>query len=169
MREPRGTVARVDGPALHEDLAPLAFLLGTWEGTGEGEYPTIDPFPYTETIEIAHVGDTYLTVIESSWSPEGEAIHLERGFIRPGADGEAELVLAHPIGVTEVAHGRVDGTGITFVADDGGVGRTRTGLAVTALERRYRVDGDVMTYEVDMATADTAMTIHLRGELRRTP
>ena len=169
MPEPRGTVARVDAPALHEDLAPLAFLLGTWEGTGEGEYPTIEPFPYRETIEIAHVGDAYLTVLESSWSADGEAIHLERGFIRPAADGEVELVLAHPIGVTEVAHGRLQGTSITFVSEDKDVGRTRTGLDVVGLERRYRVDGDLMTYEVDMATGRTAMTIHLRGELRRRP
>jgi len=157
----------VDAPALHADLAPLAFLLGTWEGDGEGEYPTIDPFPYRESIEIGHVGDAYLTLIESSWSGDGAAIHLERGFIRPGADGEVELTLAHPLGLVEVAHGRPVGSSITFVAGPGDVGRTHTGLDVVGLERRYRVEGDVMTYEVDMATERTAMTIHLRGWLHR--
>ena len=55
------------------------------------------------------------------------------------------------------------------MTEDGDVGRTRTGLDVVGLERRYRVDGDVLTYEVDMATERTAMTMHLRAELRRTP
>ncbi len=156
--------------ALHEDLASLAFLLGTWEGEGAGEYPTIDPFRYAERIEVAHVGDTYLTYLQRSWSPEdGSAIHLERGFIRPGADGEAELTLAHPLGLAEVAHGTPDGDAITFATDPGGVGRTRTGLDVTGVIRRYRVSGDVLSYEVDMATERTGMTLHLRGELRRLP
>jgi hypothetical protein len=152
---------------LHADVAPLGFLLGTWEGRGEGEYPTIDPFPYEERIEIGHVGDAYLTVVETSWAADGAAVHLERGFIRPGLDGEVELVLAHPIGVVEVAHGSADGDAITFRTEPGSVGRTRTGLDVVGLARRYRVVGDELTYEVDMATERTDMTIHLRGVLRR--
>lgn len=154
-------------PSLHPDLQPLAFLLGTWEGSGHGEYPTIDPFPYDERIEIAHVGDTYLTYVQSGWTPQGEAIHLERGFIRPGSEDEVELTLAHPLGLTEVAHGVMQGTAITFRTGPGDVRRTRTGLDVVALERRYHVDGDALTYEVDMQTERTDMTIHLRASLRR--
>lgn len=151
---------------LHAELAPLAFLLGTWEGEGEGEYPTIDPFAYRERIEVADVGDTFLTYLQSSWSPDdGSAVHLERGFIRPGADGEAELTLAHPLGLVEVGHGFPHPGGITFRSSS--VGRTRTGLDVVALERRYSVEGDRLTYEVDMATERTEMTMHLRGALLR--
>ncbi|HEY6680349.1 MAG TPA: heme-binding beta-barrel domain-containing protein, partial [Actinomycetota bacterium] len=52
---------------------------------------------------------------------------------------------------------------------DGVVGRTRTGLEVTALSRTYRVEGDRLTYELFMATERTTNTLHLRGELRRVP
>ena len=72
-------------PELHADVVSLAFLLGTWRGEGTGMYPTIEPFDYTETLTFDHVGDAWLSYLQESWSPEGEPLHFERGFVRPGA------------------------------------------------------------------------------------
>jgi hypothetical protein len=158
-------------PAPHADLSSLAFLLGTWEGGGRGEYPTIDAFDYDEEIQIEHVGDPFLLYRQESWlSGERAPLHFERGFIRPGGEpGEVELCLAHPLGLTEVAHGVVDGSSIDLSTDGGGgsVGRTRSGSAVTGLTRSYRVENDILTYELFMATDATPMALHLRGTLRR--
>jgi hypothetical protein len=164
-----GTVPNVDGP-LHADVVSIAFLLGTWRGEGEGRYPTIEPFRYGEEILFEDVGEAYLLYGQRSWLlDDGSPVHFERGFLRAAGDGALELVLAHPIGVTEVAHGRVDGSTVEFATADGGVGRTRTGLDVTSLIRRYRVDGDVLAYRLDMATERTPMSLHLEAELRREP
>ena len=38
------------GAVLQHDLAPLQPLLGAWAGEGQGDYPTIAPFAYTEEI-----------------------------------------------------------------------------------------------------------------------
>jgi hypothetical protein len=155
---------------VHPDLAALSFLLGTWRGSGRGEYPTIDPFPYDEEVVVEHVGEPFLLYRQSSWSPDGgESLHLERGFLRPGAaPGEVELCLAHPLGLTEIAHGTLEGTSIDLsTASEGIVARTRSGSAVTGLTRRYAAENDILTYELFMATEDTAMSLHLRGTLRR--
>jgi hypothetical protein len=158
--------------APHADLSELAFLLGTWEGGGRGEYPTIEPFDYDEEITIEHVGDPFLLYRQESWlSSDRSPLHFERGFLRPGTDpGEVELCLAHPIGLTEIAHGTVEGTSIETATDrDGSVGRTRSGSAVKHLSRRYEVEGDILTYELFMQTDGTPMSLHLRGTLRRRP
>jgi len=153
-------------PELHPDVQPLAFLLGTWRGEGTGEYPTIDPFSFVEEMTFDHVGDTFLCYQQASWSPIDRApIHFERGFLRPGLPGRIEFTLAHPIGLTEVTEGALDGTSLELSST--AVGRTTTGLTTTAVIRRYRVDGDVMRYRTDMATDETPMALHLEAELHR--
>ena len=113
------------------------------------------------------MGDRYLLYRQSSWTLDGgEPVHFERGFLRPGMDAASvELTLAHPLGLTEVGEGRVDATSLSIASDR--VTRTSTGDAVTALRRRYEVRGDVLTYEIDMAMDETAMTRHLAAELRK--
>lgn len=157
-------------PALHPDLEPVVGLLGTWRGEGDGEYPTIDAFRYGEELAFEHVGDAFLAYRQSSWLLDDERtpLHLERGFLRPGADeGSWELTLAHPLGLTEVAHGRLDGADLVFASTS--IGHTDTGSAVSGLERRYRLEGDRLTYELDMAMDETSMTRHLAAELHRLP
>lgn len=162
----RDSVASMPGP--HPELEPLAFLLGTWRGEGDGEYPTIDPFRYGEEMVFEHVGDPFLLYRQSSWMLDDERtpLHFERGFLRPGAEpGSVELALAHPLGLTEISQGGIDGPDIVFASDS--MGRSHTGSAVTGLARRYRVEGDRLTYELDMAMDETPMTRHLVAELRR--
>jgi hypothetical protein len=152
--------------ALDDRLLPLAFLLGTWRGEGKGQYPTIEPFDYEEELRFEHVGDTFLLYQQASWSPtDGGPIHLERGFLRPGEPGRIELTLAHPIGLTEIAEGTLEGTAFELTSTE--VGRTTTGLRATDVIRRYHVDGDVMRYTTDMATDETPMALHLEAELHR--
>jgi hypothetical protein len=155
-------------PGLHPDIQGLAFLLGTWRGRGRGEYPTIESFDYEEELTFFHVGDPFLVYEQRSWAPGDEApLHLERGFYRFGEGGELEITLAHPLGLVEVAHGQVAGSVIEANTDLGMMGRTRSGMDVTGIRRRYDVDDDRMTYRIDMATERTPMALHLEGELRR--
>jgi len=155
----------VDEP-IHADLLPLAFLLGRWEGSGEGIWPPGEAFRYGEEMTFEHVGDAYLAYSQRSWSIDDEKVlHLERGFVRSGGDGLVELTLAHPLGVAEVAEGCVrDGVlDVTAAA----VPRARTASPVTALRRRIEVAGDILRYELWMAMDGGPPTRHLAAELKR--
>jgi len=156
-------------PTLHDDLRSLRFLLGTWRGTGTGDYPTIEPFDYREELVFEHVGEPFLLYRQESWDvTTGDVVHVERGFFRPGAtDGSVELCLAHPLGLTEIAHGTVDDGSLTLEAGPEQIGRTATGLDVARVLRRYRVADDTLTYELDMATDRTPLTWHLAATLER--
>jgi len=154
-------------PTLHPDCEGLAFLLGTWRGEGEGEWPRGEPFRYGEEMTFEHVGDPFLMYSSRSWMLEdGAPLHFERGFLRPGGAGRVEIVLAHPLGIAEVAEGTVDGTRIDAASTE--VVKTSTGSPVTVLQRRIEVRDDRLTYELHMAMHEVAVMRHLRAELVRT-
>lgn len=150
---------------LHASLEPLTFLVGSWRGEGEGSYPGIASFRYREELSFADVGDAFLLVTESSWTPEGEPLHFERGTLRHVGHGRVDLTLAHPIGVAEVAEGTLEGTTITTRSTS--IARAATGSPVTEIERRYRLEGRALAYELDMATDGVARTFHVRATLER--
>jgi hypothetical protein len=151
---------------LHPDLAPLAFLLGTWRGQGEGEWAGGESFRYGEEMTFEHVGSPYLLYAQKSWSPhDGSPIHFERGFVRPGGAGRVEVVFAHPLGIVEVAEGTVSGMVVNVASTT--VALTTTGSPVTELRRHIEVEGGVLRYELWMATSEVPLAYHVRGELAK--
>ena len=152
--------------ALHEDLGELAFLLGTWSGTGEGVWPPGEPFDYREDVTFEHVGDPFLLYSQRSWSlDDGSPIHFERGFLRASGPGAVELVLAHPIGVTEVAVGTVEAGLIELTST--AVSLTPTASPVTELRRRIEARGDELSFELHMAMEGVELLSHVLSRLAR--
>ncbi|MBA2578038.1 MAG: FABP family protein [Euzebyaceae bacterium] len=151
-------------PPLHADIAPLAFLLGTWTGEGAGEYPTIAPFRYGEQVRFGHVGKPFLAYSQRTWSlDDGRPFHAESGYWRHVGDGRVELVLAHPTGVTEIQHGLLRERSLRLASV--AMGLTPTAKRVDALERDIDVDGDRLAYAVRMAAVGQALTHHLAAVL----
>lgn len=158
-------------PALHPNLLELAPLLGTWSGPGSGVYPTIASFDYLEEVAFSHVGKPFLIYGQKTKSAvDGLPLHAETGYLRVPQPGRIEWVLAHPSGITEIEVGSytVGANGIELEMSAPTIGLTPTAKQVTALSRRYRLDGDELSYTMDMGAVGQPTQNHLTAVLRRT-
>lgn len=162
-------------PPLHPQLAAVSALLGTWTGRGRGEYPTIEPFEYAESITFAHVGKPFLAYSQRTRSvgtagAAPQPMHAESGYWRFPQPGRVEVVLSHPTGVVEIEEGtigvRLDGT-IVIELTTTTVALTSTAKDVSAIQRRFQIHGDVLDYTVAMAAVGAPLQHHLGATLHR--
>jgi hypothetical protein len=157
-------------PDLHPDLEALAPLLGAWQGRGSGDYPTIEPFDYLEEIAFSHVGKPFLVYGQKTTAAaDGRPLHAETGYLRVPRPGRVELVLAHPNGITEIEVGTyaTDAATIELDMTASAIGLTPTAKEVSALARRYRLDGDELSYSLDMGAVGQPVQHHLSAVLHR--
>ncbi|HXN04047.1 MAG TPA: FABP family protein [Candidatus Acidoferrum sp.] len=151
---------------LHTALAPVAFLLGTWRGEGEGQYPSIEPFRYREEIRFTHNGKPFLIYNQRTESIDtGQPMHGEAGYLRLVGEGRVEFVIAQPIGYAEVSLGRVDGQRIDV--ESASVARTPTAKPVTSISRSLWLEGEKLRYELKMGMGGAPPAPHLAASFRR--
>ncbi|MDO5502707.1 MAG: FABP family protein [Actinomycetia bacterium] len=157
-------------PDLPSELAPLAWLIGRWEGAGVVGYPTIESVNFGQEIECSHDGRPFLTWRSRTWllDEEGNQVRplaTEQGFWRPRPDDEVELLLTHPTGIVEMYIGTTGTARVELRTD--GVMRSAAAKEYTAGHRLYGlVEGNLM-WAYDMAAVGQPLTSHASAELKR--
>lgn len=152
---------------VHPDIAPLAFLIGTWRGRGDGVYPTIGPFAYLEEVVIEPLPKPVLRYAQRTRdAATDEPRHAEAGFIRL-PEGTPELVIAQPTGIVECHVGTLEGQRLALRSTVVGLTPSAAVHRVTQVERVIEVDGDVLRYTLAMAAVGQPLQGHLTAALQR--
>lgn len=157
-------------PNMHPNLAPLAWLIGRWEGAGVFGYPTIESANFGQVIEVTHDRRPFLEWKSHTWLLDAEGnqtapLATELGFWRPLPDGEVELVLAHPTGIVEMYYGKTSPAKVELSTD--GVLRSPSAKEYTAATRLYgNVNGNLL-WAMDMSAMGETNASHVSAELKR--
>lgn len=152
------------------ELAPLAWMIGRWQGVGVVGYPTIESANFGQELEVTHDGRPFLHWHSRTWllDEEGNQVRplaTEVGFWRPLPDDEVELLLAHPTGIIEMYYGKTSPAKVEVKTDS--VVRSPHAKEYNAGHRLYGyVEGKLM-YAMDMAAVGQPLQSHLSAELKR--
>jgi hypothetical protein len=155
---------------IHPNLHKFAWLLGSWQGGGDGDYPTIEPFKFGQELIFQQDGRPFMHYMAKSWVLDAEGNKVregaqETGFLRCLEDGSVELLLSHNTGFVEIYYGKVDGAKLELSTD--AVVRTETAKPYVAARRLYGlVEGDLW-FAMDMAAMEQELQPHLWGKLVR--
>ena len=145
-------------------------LIGAWNGSGIGEYPTIESFTYRErTVITARDDHPALHFEQRTWKATDhgeEPSHWESGLLRLFSDGTATLNNAQS-GRAETMAGSWSATG-----DGWRISLQSTGFAgderMIDSTRIFTLSAGTLTYVHEMSTtAHPSMALHLKATLKR--
>jgi hypothetical protein len=163
-------VAFVIPENLHEDLYPLAWIVGTWAGTGQGEYPGIEPFQFAQEVSFNHDGRNFLNYYSRTWIIDEnkdivEPFESEAGFWKVRDKKILEVVVAQNQGISQGWVGVLDGAKMQLVMDRGY--STPTANIIDQGQRLYgNVEGELF-YAYDMAMNGHDLQAYMWSSLAR--
>jgi hypothetical protein len=158
------------GENVHPDLAPIAWMIGRWEGSGKATYPGTQDFDFGQQVDFAHNGGNYLHYLSQLFEVDDEGIavrplDMETGFWRPQGDGSLEVVMCGPAGYAEVWYGSISGSKIELATD--AVVRTASAEDYSAGQRLYGNVAGELLWTFDRAAHGHGLQTYMWARLRR--
>lgn len=155
---------------LNPALTALGWLVGRWEGTGNGTDHEGNDFEFEQRIEFNHNGGEYLFYVSQTFLLDdalpAEALGMESGFWRPKPDASVEVVLTNSDGWTENLVGKIQVTRIDLQTD--AVVRSESAAVTHSSGQRLygKVENDLM-YALDRSTESHSLRPHMWARLKR--
>lgn len=162
-------------------MKPLTWLIGEWKGTGNGGFPTMDPFDYDNHIRVSFLEEAFnqdplIHFEEIVWIKENgvrKFKHWETGFFKPTEDNRIQFYVSHNTGRIEVTYGhwiKIDSNKRSFeLALESDFIRNDKDLKVTHRSyRKFILENEKMSYALQMSTEDIYnRSHHLSAEMKR--
>jgi hypothetical protein len=153
-------------------LAPLAWLVGRWEGAGVLGYPTIESAHFGQEIVCSHDGRPFLEWQSRTWlldeaGNKTSPLAVELGFWRVLPEGEIELLLTHQSGVLEMYVGHRDPAKPVLQMRTDGVVRSPAAKEYNAGSRMYGLVDSELFWAMDMAALGQDLQSHVSAQLKR--
>lgn len=159
-------------PTMNPAVAPLAWMIGRWEGVGVVGYPDMESRNFGQELVISHDGRPFLEVdsrtylLNEDGSKDRDSAR-EIGFFRFLENGEIELLLTHPTGILEMYVGRREAERPVLNLATDGVMRSPAARDYTAARRMYGLVEQKLMWVMDMAAEGHPMTSHASAQLTR--
>lgn len=150
----------------------LRLLEGTWQGEGEGGYPTVKSFAYREMLTFERRDEEslfYMQRTEKRLAGKIEFVlsHWESGFIRVLPDNALELANVQSGGRGEVLIGTIATIANKITLDFKSESMANDERMI-ATSRTFEIEGDTLQYEMSMRTTSVSkLTRHLLAVLHR--
>ena len=164
---------------LPPEIVRISWLLGHWEGVGEGQYPNSKSFSFIQQLEFINDGRPFINYESRSWQlnsdgTSGEPMHSEKGFWRPGEGATVEVAISHVTGISEIWTGinevlTIEDAKITSARArlaTKWVGRVPSAKPVDAGDRLYGLMNGELMWTYDMAAVGQEMQNHLWARLK---
>jgi hypothetical protein len=164
---------------LPPEIVRISWLLGHWEGVGQGQYPNSSNFSFIQQLEFNNDGRPFIDYESKSWElnadgSAGKPLHSEKGFWKPGEGTSVEVSITHVTGISEIWTGlnevlTIEEAKITSararIATQW-VGRVPSAKPVDAGDRLYGLMNGELMWTYDMAAVGQEMQNHLWARLK---
>ena len=67
---------------MHPDLAPLAWMIGSWAGAGVVGYPSIESRNFGQEIDVTHDGRPFLMWTSRAWLLDEQGRKVKEAYRR---------------------------------------------------------------------------------------
>ena len=152
------------------ELAPLAWLVGRWEGAGVIGYPGMESANFGQELVASHDERPFLEWHSRMWKLDEQgnktdAIDTEFGYWRPLENNEVEFMVTHPSGIVEMYYGNTSPAKIELRTD--GVIRSPQAPEYTAGARMLGYVNSNLMWAYDAALNGEPLQSYASAELKR--